>query len=141
MLVKCKVLIIDAAESTRSFMRFILNNAGYRVTTVTTGAKGIEELEDENFGMILIDLRLPDMDGLDLVRAIRKIDPPEDLPILVVTQFFNTEAQEEEAAAGVTHWITQPVSPHKLLEVVAEITPTPESFDDGMVEQLIKDNT
>jgi len=140
MLVKSKVLIIDAAESTRTFMRFILNNSGYRVTSVNTGAKALENINDELFDVIVIDLRLPDMDGLELVRGIRSFDTDEQIPILAVTQFFNTETQEQEAAAGVTHWITQPVSPHKLIEIMDEISPPPEVFDDDMINRLISDN-
>ncbi|MDH5408797.1 MAG: response regulator [Gammaproteobacteria bacterium] len=141
MLVKCKILIIDAAESTRSFMRFILNNAGYRVTTVNSGVKAYREIEEDNFDVIVIDLRLPDVDGIELVREVRKISTFETIPILAVTQFFNTETQEEGAAAGITHWITQPVSPKKLLAIVDEISPAAETFDDEIVAQLIKDNS
>ena len=138
MLVKCKVLIIDASESTRTFMRFILNNSGYRVTVVANAAKAMEEVEDQIFDVILIDPRLLDSDGLDLIREIRSIKAFSAIPILAVTQFFNKGNQEQEAAAGVTHWITQPVSPHKLGEIMTEISPDPEVFDDDMINELLK---
>jgi len=137
MIVKSKILIIDGSESTRTFMRFVLNNSGYRVSVALNGAKALEEVEDQNFDVILIDLRLPDMDGLDLLKEIRSIKAFADIPILAVTQFFNTDAQEQEAAAGVTHWITQPVAPQKLIEVMKDISPDPEVFDDDMVNGLI----
>ena len=139
MLVKSKVLIIDASESTRTFMRFILNNSGYRVTVVKNGAKAMEEIEDQNFDVFLIDLRLPDMEGLELIREIRAISAFEHTPILAVTQFFNKDSHEEEEKAGVTHWITQPVAPQKLIEIVTQISPAPEEFDDEMVNQLINE--
>lgn len=137
MIVKSKILIIDSGESTRNFMRFVLVNSGYRVTVAPTAVKALELVEDEMFDVIVIDLRLPDMDGLDLIREIRLLNAFEDIPILAVTQFFHTDAQENEAAAGVTHWIVQPVSPHKLSEMVAEISPEPEVFDDDMINNLI----
>lgn len=137
MIVKSKILIIDGSESTRTFMRFVLNNSGYRVSVAHDGAKALELTEDQMFDVIIIDLRLPDVDGLDLLGEIRSIQAFQDIPILAVTQFFNTDAQAQESAAGVTHWITQPVSPHKLAEVIGEISPEPEVFDDEMINNLI----
>lgn len=137
MLVKSKILIIDASESTRTFMRYVLNNSGYRASVAINAARALEEVEDQMFDVILVDLRLPDMDGLDLIKEIRLINTFQDIPILAVTQFFNTDTQEQEAAAGVTHWITQPVAPQKLIEIVTEISPDPEIYDDDMINGLI----
>lgn len=139
MLVKSKVLIVDASESTRTFMRFILNNSGFRITVVPSGARALQEIEDQLFDAFLIDLRLPDMDGLELVREIRNMQAFEETPILAVTQFFNTDSQEQEAEAGVTHWITQPVAPKALIDMVTEISPPPEEFDDEMLNELMKE--
>ncbi|MDH5446662.1 MAG: response regulator [Gammaproteobacteria bacterium] len=138
MLVKAKVLIIDASESTRTFMRFILSNSGFRISVASTAAKALEEIEDQNFDVIVIDPRTPDMDGLDLVREIRSVKAFSEIPILAVTQFFNTDAQDDQKAAGISHWITQPVSPHKLIGLVDSISPAPEMFDDEMINELIK---
>lgn len=130
MLVKCKVLIIDGGESTRTFMRFVLTNSGYRVSVAHTAAKTLEMLAEEMFDVILIDPRLPDMDGIDLIKEIRLIDAFKSCPILGVSQPFNTTIQANGKAAGVTDWIDQPVSPHNLTEVIKEIAPDPEVYDD-----------
>lgn len=137
MIVKSKILIIDSGESTRNFMRFILINSGYRVSVAKTAAQAMELVDEQIFDVILIDIRLPDRDGLELIMEIRQINAFVDIPILAVTQFFNTDAQENEATAGITHWITQPVSPHKLIELITEISPEPEVFDDDMINNLI----
>lgn len=130
MLVKCKILVIDGGESTRNFMRFVLTNAGYRTSIAKNGAKALEMLEDEIFDVIVIDPRLPDMDGFDLIKETRLIDAFKSIPILAVTQFFHPEIQEQGEAAGVTDWIVQPVSPPKLIETIKEIAPAPEVYDD-----------
>lgn len=140
MLVKAKVLIIDQSESTRTFMRFILSNSGYRITAVDNAAKTAELLEEELFDVIIIDPRLADKDGLELVSEIREIKAFAEIPILAVTQFFNTENQGKEAEAGISHWITQPVSPHKLIEIMKEISPDPEEYDDDMINSLVNQN-
>jgi len=137
MIVKSKVLIIDSGESTRSFMRFILINAGFRVSIARTGQKALELADEEMFDVILIDPRLSDMEGVECIRQLRLIKAFESIPILAVSQPHNTANREEEAAAGVTHWIDQPVAPHKLIDVITEISPDPEVFDDDMVNNLI----
>lgn len=140
MLVKSKVLIIDASESTRTFMRFILSNSGFRITVAATAAKALEEIEDQLFDVVLVDLRLPDMDGLELVKEIRSVKAFEKIPILSITQMFNSDKEDEQAAVGVTHWVSQPVSPHRLIELITEISPDPEEYDDEMLSELINQN-
>ena len=140
MLVKSKILIIDASESTRTFMRFILGNSGFRITVTATAARALEEIEEQLFDVVLVDLRLPDMDGLELIREIRSVKAFEATPIVSVIQMLDAGKEDEQAAAGVTHWINQPVSPHKLIEIITEISPDPEEYDDDMVNDLINQN-
>ena len=140
MLVKAKVLIIDKSESTRTFMRFILSNSGYRVIVADTAAKAMEIIDEEQFDVLIIDPRLADRDSLELIREIRRIKAFANIPILAVTQFFSQNNQEEEARAGITHWISQPVSPNKLIGVLHEISPDPEEYDDEMINSLIDQN-
>ncbi len=117
-----KILIIDSSESTRTFMRYILTNAGHRVSVSANGAKALETLKDETFDIFLIDLRLSDMDGFDLVKEIRSILAFKTKPILAVNQLYSDLVIEQGEKAGVTHWVTQPVSPYKLLTLIKDLT-------------------
>lgn len=122
MKVKSKVLIIDSGESTRSFMRFVLVNAGHRVVVAKTGVQALELVEDELFDLILIDLHLPDIDGYDVIKQLRTISTFGTKPILAVNPLYNDVAPERGKDAGVTQWITQPVSPKKLVEMVKDLS-------------------
>ena len=123
MKVKSKVLIIDSHESTRTFMRFVLVNAGHRVVAAKTGEQALELVEDELFDLALIDLHLPDMDGYDLIKQIRAITTFGDKPILAVSPLYKNEdlQQVEAIPAGIDLWITQPVAPQKLVKMIKDL--------------------
>lgn len=125
MLIKSKLLIVDENESTRIFMRYILVNGGYRTTAVASPDLALQLLLDETFDAVIIEMKLPELSGIELVRKLRQQADMEDKPIIAVS-LCNTETVIQEALdAGVTEWLVRPVAPPFILQLVKELCPPP----------------
>jgi CheY-like chemotaxis protein len=104
------ILIVEDYAVNRSFVKFILEDYGYEVTEAENGQKAIESVINKTPDLILMDLAMPDMDGLMATRAIRKLDGMANLPIIAVSaygQFYHTQAME----AGFDAFINKPFDP------------------------------
>ncbi len=96
------MLVADDDPVTRQFTARVLAQSGYEVVTVTGGREALERLAQERFGLILLDMHMPDMDGLTVVRAVRALNGPNsDVPIVAITGFGDEAAQSRLRAAGV----------------------------------------
>jgi DNA-binding NtrC family response regulator len=93
-----KALVIDDDISTLDLMRFQLQSEGFEVATAENGTKGLEFIKDNEFDIILTDLNLPDVSGIDMVKQSKKILPETE--IIMVTGFGSTEKAIEATKAG-----------------------------------------
>ncbi len=80
-----RILIIDDEESIRKAFSLSLEDAGYAADTAATGEEGLEKVKADQYDMILLDLKMPGMDGVETLRGIRKLY--EDLPVYIITAF------------------------------------------------------
>lgn len=80
-----KALVIDDDVSTLQLMRFQLESEGFEVSTAENGSKALEYVKDTNFDIVLTDLQLPDMGGIEIVRQIKEILPETE--IIMITGF------------------------------------------------------
>ncbi len=80
-----KVLIVEDYEDTRSFMKFLLEGYGYKVSEATDGREAVESVKQEFPDLILMDMSMPEMDGLTATKIIREFDGTAKLPIIAVT--------------------------------------------------------
>lgn len=114
------VLFVDDAATMRQLVSFSLSDAGYGVVTAVDGKDALEKArtEDETFKLIITDLNMPHMDGIELIRQLRKNTQYRFTPIVMLT----TESQEtkklEAVRAGATGWIVKPFTPEGLLALV-----------------------
>jgi two-component system, chemotaxis family, sensor kinase CheA len=93
-----KVLIVEDSFTVRELQRSILEAAGYRVVTARDGREALERIEeDEEIGLVVTDIEMPEVDGLELVRAIRADERRAGLPVIIVT----TRGEEEDRRAGL----------------------------------------
>ncbi len=115
------ILIVDDSASIRAVVAFTLESAGHMVFSAEDGEDALKYLDGRALDLILTDLHMPIMDGLDLIRNARKIDKYKFIPIL----FLTTESQEskkiEAKQAGATGWIIKPFVPEKLLAVIDKV--------------------
>lgn len=116
-----KILIVDAAESTRHFMRYILANAGYRVFTAISNGEALELLEESHFDAVFVDIRPPDLEGLELIQSIRTLEDYQSTPVIVVTMSRTDSLMQKGSEVGVTEWVAKPVSPAGLLDLLKKL--------------------
>ncbi len=98
---KAHVLVVDDDDGYRSMLERILIRAGYSVATACDGREGLEAVNGEQLDLVLVDVNLPGINGIELVRQIKEIDPT--LPCIVITGQGSTEYSLEALKAGA-HW-------------------------------------
>jgi DNA-binding NtrC family response regulator len=102
-----KALVIDDDVSTLELMSFQLSSEGFEVKTAENGNQALEYVKEIKFDVILTDLHLPEMDGIELVKQIKEILP--DTEIIMVTGFGSTEKAIEATKAGAFYYVEKPV--------------------------------
>jgi two-component system response regulator PilR (NtrC family) len=114
-----RILIVDDDETIRSVMAMVLRRAGYQVDTAKDGEEAIRKSNIEFYNLALIDIRLPDMEGTKLLSLMRETTPK--MMKVIVTGFPVLDNALEAISRGVDGYLTKPVSPEKLLAIVAEL--------------------
>ena len=96
----------------------LLRREGFRVVTAASRVEGLKAIESSSPALVISDLRLPDGDGLDIIRAARALVPPA--PVIVVTAFASRAARESAVASGATAFIAKPFHASALLRLVRD---------------------
>ena len=111
--VKSRILIIDDDESFRSVLQYNLQKAGYEVTSSPDGLRGLKLLEKESFDVVVTDIKMPGMDGLEILRRV-KSDYPQIL-VIMITAFGSITMAVEAMREGAYDYITKPLNREALL--------------------------
>ena len=115
------VLIVDDSESIRELVGLTLESSGYKVDKGVDGVDALKLLDGREINLVITDLNMPNMDGIQLIREVRKRDGYSTVPILMLTTESQAVKKEEAKLAGATGWIVKPFVQEKLLEVVKKI--------------------
>jgi len=118
-----KILVVDDSESIRELISNTLEEAGYVVSRGVNGRDGVDKLKemDESMDLIITDLFMPEMDGIDLIRHVRKMEDYKYTPILMLTTESHIDKKMEGKKAGVTGWLVKPFDEERLLKIVRKI--------------------
>lgn len=119
---KC-VMAVDDSATIRQVLQTTLHGAGYDVIEAADGRDAINKLEKYHVDMMVADLNMPDMDGIELIRHVRQSPVHRFLPIIMLTTESQPEKKQEGKAAGASGWIVKPFRPEQLLAVVRMICP------------------
>ena len=103
---KPKILIVDDEESIREFLEIMLRKEGYEPTCVEDGLQAVEIMKKKSFDMVISDMQMPNMTGIELLRNLRERDP--DLLFMMITAFGTTETAVEAMKLGAYDYITKP---------------------------------
>jgi len=117
------VLIVDDSVSMRQMLKFTLQKAGFAVTEGADGRDGLKQLAAAKPDLIITDLNMPNMDGLDFIRGVRAQPNFRSTPILMLTTESEDGKKQAGKAAGATGWIVKPFQPERLLQVIARVLP------------------
>jgi two-component system chemotaxis response regulator CheY len=115
------ILTVDDSPSLRMAIRIALTGAGYSVTEAGDGVEGLNAANAAKFDMIITDLNMPNMDGLTMIRELRK-DPAQcGTPIIFLTTESDDAMKQQAKAAGATGWLVKPFVPEQLIKVARKV--------------------
>lgn len=112
-----RVLAVDDEQVVCESIRRVLTDEGYEVATSTSSRQGLELLRKERFDLLLLDIKMPEMDGIELLRAARDVSPETE--IIIVTGYATIETAVEAIKLGAFDYLEKPVSPPQLLVATA----------------------
>ncbi|HYL10504.1 MAG TPA: sigma-54 dependent transcriptional regulator [Candidatus Acidoferrales bacterium] len=115
---KGSILVVDDESEIREGLEMLLSSEGYGVSTAETGDAGLARLEEQPFDLLLLDVSLPDRNGLELLREIRRRDPL--LSVVLITAFGSIDMARAAFKSGAQDYITKPWSNDELLVQVAQ---------------------
>ncbi len=116
-------LIVDDSVAMRQMVTFSLARSGFEVIEAANGAEGLSRLEKKRVDLIITDLNMPVMDGIEFIRRLRARSASKYTPVLMLTTESAPAKKQEGRAAGATGWIVKPFSPEKLALVIAKVLP------------------
>ncbi|HWU38196.1 MAG TPA: response regulator, partial [Candidatus Acidoferrum sp.] len=111
-----RILVVDDEESVRWALRKALERAHYRVDMASDGHAGLQAAEEPGVDLVLLDVRLPGRDGLDVLREIRKRCP--DLPVIMMTAYGTLQVAVEAMKLGAYDYIGKPFDMDEVILVV-----------------------
>jgi chemotaxis protein histidine kinase CheA/ActR/RegA family two-component response regulator len=118
---KTRILVVDDALSVRRSMEQLLEDAGYEVTSANDGFLALDSLRDKPPAMVLTDLEMPNLNGLDLTKRIRELPQFMGLPVVMITSRASDKHRDLAMDAGVDLYLTKPYTDATLLEHVRRL--------------------
>ena len=116
-----RVMTVDDSASVRQMVSFTLKDAGYDVVEAVDGVDALEKLGDAPVDMVIADINMPNIDGIELVRKVREDPNSKFTPIILLTTESKMDKKEEGKAAGATGWIVKPFKPEPLVSTVKKV--------------------
>jgi two-component system chemotaxis response regulator CheY len=115
------ILSVDDSASVLQMVKLTLTGGGYQVVQASNGAEGLAKARAGGVDMVLTDLNMPVMNGIAMIRELRKLPQCTGLPIIFLTTESAANLKQEAKAAGATGWITKPFQQDQLLAVVRKV--------------------
>jgi two-component system chemotaxis response regulator CheY len=115
------VLSVDDSPSICQMIKLVLGPAGHTVVAAGDGAAGLAKAKAQAFDLVITDLNMPVMNGMQMIRALRALPAFSGVPIVFLTTESDDAVKAEAKAAGATGWLTKPFKPEQLLSVVTKL--------------------
>ena len=116
---KERILIVDDERSMGEFLTLLLSKDGYRAQATTSAREALQWLETEPYQLLITDLRMPEMNGIDLLREVRRRHP--DIGVVVITAFASLESAVEALRLGAADYVTKPFHVDEIRAVVNKV--------------------
>ncbi len=117
------ILVVDDFDDTRLLMRTFLEGKGYRVCEASNGFQAIAMAQREHPDLIIMDINMPELDGLSATRKIRSIKELEDIPVVAVSAYGADQFRREALTAGCNEYVSTPVDPESLEALIRSFIP------------------
>jgi two-component system chemotaxis response regulator CheY len=115
-----KVLVVDDDQVSHQILRILLRREDHDVYSATNGLEAIESVQNEWIDLVITDINMPEMDGLEFLRWLRANEQHKDIPVIVLTASGQLNLVEKANEQGATGFITQPFSSWELIGLVNE---------------------
>jgi CheY-like chemotaxis protein len=116
---KKKILLVEDNEVNRRLAGFLLRAQGYKVREATTAAAALEMATNETPDLIVMDIQLPGMDGLQVTKKLKEQPATSDIPVIAVTSYAMKGDRERALAAGCAGYVTKPIDKNTFIQEVA----------------------
>ncbi len=116
---KKNVLVVDDEAIVRESCRRVLTDAGYRVRTVSSGHEALVAVQGQEFDLVLTDIRMPDMDGLDVAEALQHQSP--GIKVVIITGYPSRQSATRAEQLGIFDYLEKPLSPDRLNEATERV--------------------
>jgi len=110
------ILIVEDEVNQRKLLKKVLSKEGYTVEEAGSGEEGVNIFFKGNFDLVLLDRKLPDKEGIEVLKEIKKINPI--VPIIIITAFANVANAVEAMREGAFHYLTKPIDPDELTLII-----------------------
>lgn len=118
---KARILIVEDEPNIVESLSFILRRAGFEIDTATDGAQALDRVRRQPFEVLVLDIMLPGMNGLDVLKAIRSDQALSSLPVIVLTAKGQTNDRRMAETIGASAFITKPFSNADVVECVCRL--------------------
>ena len=113
------ILLVEDNPINRRLADFLLRSQGYRVREAATAQEALEILETDRPNLILMDIQLPDVDGLEVTKQLKENPATQDIPVVAVTSYAMKGDREKALAAGCSGFITKPIDKTTFMDEIA----------------------
>ena len=117
------ILYVEDNEYNRKIVRQLFSASSYRLMEAHDGEDGVAVAQKELPSLILMDVQLPKMSGLDATRILKADARTKDIPVIIITSFALSGDREKAAEAGATNYLAKPYSPRELMTMVRQYLP------------------
>jgi CheY-like chemotaxis protein len=125
------ILLVEDNEVNRRLAGFLLRSQGYQVREATTALEAFEMLKNDRPDLIVMDIQLPGMDGLEVTRKLKEQPATADIPVIAVTSYAMKGDREKALAAGCAGYVTKPIDKNTFIQEVAAHVGNKSKIEDG----------
>lgn len=113
---KKNILVVDDEAVIREGLRRILEGEGFQIETFATGRLAIERMQEQDFALVITDLKMPGMSGMEVLKSIKILQP--EVPVIIITGYSTVDTAVETMKSGAVDYIAKPFTPEQIIEKV-----------------------
>jgi two-component system chemotaxis response regulator CheY len=114
------ILVVDDSSTVRKFVSVSLDMQGFKVVTACDGMEALEKLPAQDIDLIITDLNMPNMDGFELIKALRDSSAYREIPVIILTSLSDQVSKDQGAKLGVHSYLVKPFSLEKIQYAVSK---------------------
>lgn len=115
-----KILLVDDEDHLQEVLGLLLELDGHQVTTAFSGEQALERAKEKKFDLVITDYKMPGMNGMDVVRSIKKENP--DTSVVMITGYPTEDTEKEAQKLGVDEYVAKPFHMDKMREIIRRIS-------------------